>query len=181
SELETYLRTLHLDTREHLNQTSRLGTKTSGTLFGAGHDLVERLKLRIDDAVAAYIARMKDDPDHPLFGRKGNGFNYWGSWSTILGDRGFHTNHVHPRGWVSSAYYVAVPDAVRDEEARQGWLKFGEPYFDAGFSSPIRKAIQPTPGRLVLFPSYMWHGTIPFHSTASRTTIAFDALPLAKG
>ena len=32
-------------------------------------------------------------------------------------------------------------------------------------------------GRLVLFPSYMWHGTVPFHDAASRTTIAFDAVP----
>jgi hypothetical protein len=29
----------------------------------------------------------------------------------------------------------------------------------------------------VLFPSYMWHGTIAFRGEASRTTIAFDAVP----
>jgi hypothetical protein len=29
----------------------------------------------------------------------------------------------------------------------------------------------------VLFPSYMWHGTIPFRSSQHRTTIAFDAIP----
>ena len=33
------------------------------------------------------------------------------------------------------------------------------------------------PGRLVLFPSYMWHGTIPFHDAQPRTTIAFDVVP----
>jgi hypothetical protein len=33
-------------------------------------------------------------------------------------------------------------------------------------------------GRLVLFPSYMWHGTVPFLSPTARTTIAFDAIPL---
>jgi hypothetical protein len=33
------------------------------------------------------------------------------------------------------------------------------------------------PGRLILFPSYMWHGTVPFRATAARTTIAFDAVP----
>jgi hypothetical protein len=30
----------------------------------------------------------------------------------------------------------------------------------------------------VLFPSYMWHGTIPFRDAALRTTIAFDAVPV---
>jgi hypothetical protein len=42
----------------------------------------------------------------------------------------------------------------------------------------VRRAVQPVPGRLVLFPSYMWHGTIPFHATTARTTIAFDAVPI---
>jgi len=178
--IETYLATLHLDVREHINQTSRLGTKTLGTLFGAGHDLVERLKLRIDEAVSAYIARMKSNSDHPLFARKTDGFEYWGSWSTRLKDQGFHVNHVHPRGWISSAYYVAVPDAVADDGARQGWLKFGEPPFDAGLPDAIRRAVKPVPGQLVLFPSYMWHGTVPFHSAQTRTTIAFDVVPAAK-
>jgi hypothetical protein len=38
-------------------------------------------------------------------------------------------------------------------------------------------AIKPEPGRLVLFPSYMWHGTAPFSGDAERLTIAFDLLP----
>ena len=70
-----------------------------------------------------------------------------------------------------------MPDAVKDETARQGWIKFGEPGFDVALADPVRRAIQPAPGRLVLFPSYMWHGTIPFRSASPRTTIAFDAVP----
>ena len=37
--------------------------------------------------------------------------------------------------------------------------------------------VQPKPGRLVLFPSYMWHGTVPFASSQQRLTVAFDAVP----
>jgi hypothetical protein len=29
----------------------------------------------------------------------------------------------------------------------------------------------------VLFPSYMWHGTVPFESFQSRITVAFDIVP----
>jgi hypothetical protein len=54
-------------------------------------------------------------------------------------------------------------------------IKFGEPNFDIGLG--VRRAIQPQPGRLVLFPSYMWQGTIPFQGSSKRTTIAFDAVP----
>jgi len=80
-------------------------------------------------------------------------------------------------GWISSCYYVAVPDAVKDESSRQGWIKFGEPSLDVALKNPIRRAIQPAPGRLVLFPSYMWHGTVPFRDKSARTTIAFDVVP----
>src|SRR6185437_13137606 len=104
-------------------------------------------------------------------------FHYSGSWSSRLRDCGFHVNHVHPYGWISSCYYVAVPRAVDDASARQGWIKFGEPGLDVPLQDAIRRAIQPRPGRLVLFPSYMWHGTIPFHDAQSRTTIAFDVVP----
>ena len=72
---------------------------------------------------------------------------------------------------------MAVPDAALDQVTRQGWIKFGEPSFKSVLREPVRRAIQPVPGRLVLFPSYMWHGTIPFEDEAVRTTIAFDVVP----
>ena len=175
--LNAYLDGLHPQTREFLNQSLRGGTHTPDQLFGAGHDLIGRLQARIDQAVTRYIAEMKEDARHPFLSRRARGFRYTGSWSSRLRDCGFHVNHIHPQGWISSCFYIAVPDAVRDEQARQGWIKFGEPSLDVPLKNPVRRAIQPAPGRLVLFPSYMWHGTIPFRDSAARTTIAFDLVP----
>ena len=179
AELNAYLGDLHPGTKEYISQSLRGGTQTPAQLFGAGHDLVQRLRARIDEAMSRYIAGLKEDASHPFLSRRTQGFRYTGSWSSRLRDCGFHVNHIHPKGWISSCYYVGVPEAVKDESARQGWIKFGEPSFDPGLKDPIRRAIQPAPGRLVLFPSYLWHGTIPFHDTAPRTTIAFDAVPKA--
>jgi hypothetical protein len=176
-DLNAYLDSLHLDKREFLDQTLRGGTQTLGDIFGAGHNLVERLRARVDEAVTAYITGMREDAEHPLLRRRLPQFQYAGSWSSRLRDCGFHTNHVHPKGWISSAYYIAVPDTVADTRAKQGWLKFGEPAFEPAFKDPIRRSVKPAPGTLVLFPSYMWHGTVPFHSAEARTTIAFDAVP----
>jgi len=176
-ELSAYLKQLHGDKRENISQSLRGGTQTMENLFGRGHDLIELLRARIDEAVTSYITRMKTDENHPLFKRRREGFGYSASWSSRLHDCGFHTNHFHPKGWISSAYYVALPDVVDAKEGQQGWIKFGEPAFEAGLKSPIRRTIQPHAGRLVLFPSYMWHGTVPFHSNMARTTIAFDAVP----
>jgi tetratricopeptide (TPR) repeat protein len=176
--LNAHLDSLHPETGEYISQSLRGGTQTPAQLFGAGHDLVQRLQARISETVAGYIASLKDDASHPFLSRRAADFRYAGSWSSRLRDCGFHINHIHPSGWISSCYYVGVPDAVKDETARQGWIKFGEPYFDVPLKDPIRRAVQPAPGRLVLFPSYMWHGTIPFRDVEARTTVAFDVVPV---
>ncbi len=173
AELDGYLDRLHPTAHEHIGQSLRGGSQTTEQVFGAGHVLIDRLEKRIGEAVKNFIAGLKSDPrilschaapralPGPAPGHHG--------WPT----QGFHANHFHPEGWISSCYYVAVPQAVQD--GRSGWIKFGEPDFELGLAP--RRAFEPVPGRLVLFPSYMWHGTIPFSATTARTTIAFDAVP----
>ncbi len=174
-ELCAYLDGVHPATGEHVGQTLRGGSQTAYHIFKGGHDLVNRLQHRITEAVNRYAAELKRDESHPFLSRRRDGFAYAGSWSSRLRDCGFHVNHIHTEGWISSCYYAGVPDAVKDETAKQGWIKFGEPALDVAL--PMRRAIQPAPGRLVLFPSYMWHGTVPFRSASPRLTIAFDAVP----
>jgi len=175
--LSAHLDTLHGDAREHVDQTLRHGTQTLDPLFDGDNALIAALRPRIEKAVRSYIARMRDADDHPLSSRRTDSFRFPGSWSSRLRDQGFHTNHIHPKGCISSCYYVGVPPEVDDATAQQGWIKFGEPSFAASLDAPIRRTVKPVPGRLVLFPSYMWHGTVPFHSPSARTTIAFDVVP----
>ncbi|MBS0469996.1 MAG: tetratricopeptide repeat protein [Proteobacteria bacterium] len=175
--LNASLDRLHGDAREHFDQTLRHGTQTMDPLFEGDDALIAALRQRIDAAVADYIARMPDDGSHPLSSRRSGSFRYTGSWSSRLRDRGFHTNHIHPAGWISSCYYVAVPPESATPGKQQGWIKFGEPSFKTPLARPVQRAIQPVAGRLVLFPSYMWHGTRVFESEVARTTIAFDAVP----
>ena len=54
-----------------------------------------------------------------------------------------------------------------------GWLTLGEPDAQLGLPLQPRRKVEPEPGRLVLFPSWMWHGTIPF-AQGERLTVAFD-------
>jgi tetratricopeptide (TPR) repeat protein len=175
AELCAYLEAMHPPVREYLRQSLRGGTQTSDDLFGASHVLVEKLKSRIGEAIGRYVAALKPGDVHPYLSRKRSDFRFAGSWSSRLRDCGFHINHLHPDGWISSCYYVDLPEVVKDEAGQQGWIKFGEPSFDVGLTA--RRAIQPAVGRLVLFPSYLWHGTVPFHDRHPRTTIAFDVLP----
>jgi len=177
AELGIYLDQLHPRTDAYLEQSLEGGTQTEGMLFGAGHALVEKVRLRIEEALATFIADLGPDEQHPFLARHSKSFQYSGAWSCLMRGKGFHVNHLHPEGWISSCYYVTVPEAAKDTATRNGWLKFGEPSLEVPLKDPILKAVQPVPGRLVLFPSYMWHGTIPLDASSARTTIAFDAVP----
>jgi tetratricopeptide (TPR) repeat protein len=176
-DLADYLDALHADTRENFSQTLRGGTRLYDEIFYNGHALVDRLHAKIDDAVRRYISGLRPDASQPFTSRRTSAYSYTGSWSSRLCGSGFHVNHIHPAGWISSAYYVAVPEAAADRIGRPGWLKFGEPSDDFGTGFPPRLSIQPKPGRLVLFPSYLWHGTVPYSAAQNRTTIAFDVVP----
>ena len=87
-----------------------------------------------------------------------------------------HVDHVHPEGWLSSALYISLPaKAMGDgsgESAHDGWLSFGENRELVPDLEPFRM-IEPKEGRLVLFPSTMWHGTRKFDD-GERLTVAFD-------
>jgi tetratricopeptide (TPR) repeat protein len=177
AELGAYLDGLHPRTDAYLEQSLLGGTQTEGMLFGAGHALVEKLRVRIEEALSNYIANLPANEHHPFLVRRSSNFSFVGAWSCLMRGQGHHVNHLHPEGWISSAYYVTVPEAAGDTQTRNGWIKFGESSMDLPLKDPIRRAVQPVPGRLVLFPSYMWHGTVPLQANSPRTTIAFDAVP----
>ncbi len=112
----------------------------------------------------------------PLRRRNTGRWRLDGIWSVWLKPGGFHADHVHPRGWLSSACYIELPAAV-GAEGKQGWIKFGEPGIATDPELGFEHAVRPQPGTIVLFPSYMWHGTIPFSGEDPRLTIALDIVP----
>jgi hypothetical protein len=95
------------------------------------------------------------------------------AWSVRLNSGGFHINHVHPEGWISSAFYVRIPG---DLQGSEGFLKFGEPGPPTSPHLGEEHLVKPEPGLLALFPSYMWHGTVPFFSKEKRLSCAFDVV-----
>jgi hypothetical protein len=175
--LPDLLRSLHAVSGRYLNQSVRGGSQTDGPLFSRIEPEIRALRALIVGAVEEHVARLKSLPDsHPQkkwLGTKRVRFT--GSWSVRLVDGGFHSNHVHPRGWISSALYLNLPAAMSGEE---GWLTLGEPPAELGLRLDPTRLIEPKSGQLVLFPSWMFHGTRPFPK-GERLTVAFDVAPPA--
>jgi tetratricopeptide (TPR) repeat protein len=168
------LRTLHVTTGQPLDQSVRGGTQTDGPLFRRADPEVRELRAAIVAAVERHVDALPlGDPTHPLLKWGGRPVRFTGSWSVRLTGAGHHANHVHPAGWLSSAFYVAIPDTDAAGPSPAGWLKLGEPQAELGLPIGPFRTIEPKPGRLVLFPSTMWHGTVPFAS-GERLTVAFD-------
>lgn len=174
------LGTLHFGKRHPADQTLRGGTQTIGDLFVRPEPEIENLATGLKVCIQEYIEGLPEQRDHPMLSRRSKGFDFAASWSVRLHRCGYHTMHIHPLGWISSAYYVQVPPEIVGTDAAGGGLKFGEPDIDLGEAGKARRQIQPAVGRLVLFPSYMWHGTIPFESDQPRMTVAFDVVPTTK-
>ena len=172
------LRGLHVARGEYLDQSVRGGTQTDGPLLSRIDPVIRHLRRAIVGAVERYRAQLPPVDDwHPLLRyRRDRRVRFAGSWSVRLRSGGHHSNHVHPLGWISSALYFALPERTVGEGEDAGWFTLGEPDRKLGIDLQPWRKIEPRPAHLVLFPSWMWHGTVPF-AEGERLTVAFDVAP----
>jgi tetratricopeptide (TPR) repeat protein len=166
---------LHTTMAHPAEQSLRGGTQTRGNIFEKRNPDMRGFADHVRQAVASMLPRLPQDETHPFLRRNSGQIKFAGSWSVKLASSGFHTNHIHQSGWLSSAFYLSLPPEVGTSQA--GALTFGVPDAAFGLELEPRRIEMPRAGRLVLFPSYFWHGTVPFESQFPRLTMAFDAVP----
>jgi tetratricopeptide (TPR) repeat protein len=170
------LKDLHPYQQHPTNQSLRNGSQTMHLLTGSADPAIKAFFRAVDAPIREHMALLGQGTD-PLRRRNTGDYKLQGAWSVRLRRDGFHRDHFHPGGWLSSAFYVETPDAALDSADKEGWIRFGKPPFITDPPMAPDHLIRPKPGRLVLFPSYMWHGTVPFTTDETRMTIAFDAAP----
>ena len=175
-ELADTLRNLHIHQAPYPEQSVRGGTQTDRPLFFNRDPVIQLAYKKINAAVRSYIdALPPPDPTHPLLAPKRDQILLEGSWSVRLQDAGFHTSHTHVMGWISSAFYITLPQ--NPGPAPSGWFALGTPPPELGLDLAPDATVEPKPGRLVLFPSTQWHSTFAFKA-GERLTIAFDVRSL---
>lgn len=176
-DLPAVLEARHQVAAHPADQSLRGGTQTRGNLFEAHDPVIHAMAQVTRMAVEERLAKLPRDRAHPFLSRNTGRICFPTSWSVRLASSGFHVSHIHPAGWMSSAYYASLPPEVAGGSG-QGQLAFGVPDAALKLDLPPRRLVQPKQGLLVLFPSYLWHGTTPFESAAPRMTVAFDMLPV---
>ena len=98
------------------------------------------------------------------------------AWYVRLLKNGYQDSHIHPGGWLSGVFYLKIPENL---DGQEGSIEFSL----HGYDYPIRtndipsKSHKPRAGELVLFPSSLFHRTIPFSKDVERHCISFDLEP----
>lgn len=99
-------------------------------------------------------------------------------WLNIMPPQVTHTMHIHPLSVISGTYYASVPSKASS-------IKFEDPRHVAFMASPARKAkastknqrfisMQPEPGQVILFESWMRHEVPPNQSKKDRISVSFN-------
>ena len=99
------------------------------------------------------------------------------SWYVRLRRGGYVDRHIHEVGWISGAVYLVLPKDKKDPT--EGCFEYGlhgDSYPQKHSNFPVGIAT-PSVGDIVLFPSSLFHRTIPFNSNEERICIAFDLKP----
>lgn len=175
TDLAASLSALHGLHTHPLDQSLRGGTQTSVNLLRSEDPAIRAFRTAVDGPIRRHMAFLGAGSD-PVRSRNVGDYRISGMWSVRLRPGGFHVNHVHPQGWLSSACYIALPPAIGADD-RQGWLSFGQPGVPTPRPLGPEHFVRPQAGRMALFPSYMWHGVTPFSGAGRRLTVAFDLVP----
>jgi uncharacterized protein (TIGR02466 family) len=99
-------------------------------------------------------------------------------WVNLLKEAGHHAGHIHPNSIISGTFYVEVP-------ASSGAIRFEDPRLALMMAAPPRRTdapsdlqpfvtIEPRPGLLLLWESWLRHEVLPGAGRKERLSISFN-------
>ena len=108
-------------------------------------------------------------------------------WANVNRFGDYHDYHNHPHAYLSGTYYVQVPTDIAPRagrsDLRPGCLSLydartavnmnaikGDPYVNPEYT------IQPTPGLIVMWPSFINHFVHPNLAQQSRVSVSFNVM-----
>jgi hypothetical protein len=161
--------TLHRDPAGH---ATRSGLRTR-TFPAAGDRAAPALTGAIREAIAAYAEALEGD--HPFVRARPTRATFT-PWALLFRGAGHQLLHHHPGCWLTGVYYVSARfDTSRAGAPLPGRIRIGGLPAWAGAEPPWPVLeIEPEPGSLLLFPSFVPHETVPPGEEAERISIAFD-------
>ena len=153
--------------------TTRGGYQTLNNLFDSSDLEIVKLKEVIEKHIIIYRKIHENSEDY--FIKKWPQKCKFNAWYVKLLEQGHQNSHMHARGWLSGVFYVKVPKFSNNNEGSINFLLSGYDLPDDKNLPSLKHS--PNDFDLVLFPSSLFHKTIPFNSRDGRHSIAFDLMP----
>tara|TARA_B100000700_G_scaffold110280_1_gene124297 strand:+ start:456 stop:1922 length:1467 start_codon:yes stop_codon:yes gene_type:complete len=176
---DEYLKKL-LNTLDRINSvweptsyTTKGGYQSTGNLFESNETEINKLIEIFEKQIDSYRATYKNEKD--FFVTKWPNKTMFRGWHVKLLKQGYQNSHIHPAGWLSGVFYLKVPEQLNNNEGSIEFTLYGYDY-------PNHKNLpnlfhKPKSFDLALFPSSLFHRTIPFNVEDERHVIAFDLIP----
>ena len=149
------------------------GVQTSGNLFSLDFPFVKSIKKALEEKIDLYKNKFRDS---------GQGFiknwpvNYeLQSWIINMKSGGYLEPHNHEYGWITGSFYLQIPK-YHDDNVDSGNIAFSYrgpryPNKNKNFNLTVKKI---ETRDICIFPSSLFHHTIPFRSKEERICFVFD-------
>lgn len=152
------------------------GTQSAGNLFKRPEASFRTLSELIKQEFINYQNRYAG-ADCELIKSFPSTLEFTSSWYVKMRQGGHLDPHIHEIGWISGAVYLSMPkDKQHPDEGCFEYGVHGDNYPQKHNNFPS-ELVAPNVGDIVLFPSSLFHRTVPFNSNEERICIAFDLKP----
>ncbi len=152
------------------------GQQSAGNLFKRPEASFRTLSELIKKEFLSYKNKFAD-ADCELIKSFPVELEFTSSWYVKMQQGGHLSAHIHEVGWISGAVYLAMPTPkAGSNEGAFEYGTHGDDYPQKHQNFPTMY-VMPNVGDIVLFPSSLFHRTIPFSANEERICIAFDLKP----
>jgi tetratricopeptide (TPR) repeat protein len=150
------------------------GGQSAGNLFLLNDPAVKKIKTIIESRITHY--RKHYQQSDAGFTSKWPPQTTLHGWLIDLKKGGSLSSHMHKEGWLSGSLYLKLSKLEGSSEGNIIFDLDGGNYPTDGRDFPS-KELNIEQGDIVLFPSSVFHKTVPFNSAEQRVTLAFDVKP----
>ena len=150
------------------------GFQSSGNIFNLESKAIQELKKIIEVKISDY-RKFYQDSNEGFIKNWPKNYTIYG-WLIIMNEGGNLSSHIHKEGWLSSSIYLKRPTKIKKNDGDIKFSLHGGNYESDKKEFP-EKIINIDQGDMVMFPSSIFHSTIPFDLNEQRITLAFDILP----
>jgi uncharacterized protein (TIGR02466 family) len=99
-------------------------------------------------------------------------------WANLLKSGGHHSAHIHPHSIISGTLYIEAPPG-------SGSIRFEDPRLPMMMAAPRRRddapqelstfvSVEPRPGLLLLWESWLRHEVMPGAGRGERLSVSFN-------